>query len=328
MRKITIEDISRHTGLSRGTVSRALNDRPDISAQTKQRVLEACNQLRYVPSHAARSLATGRRYAVAIVVDDLRSTYAGAFLRGVVNRARRERYAVLVSELGADSAAAIEPLRALVNERVDAVLFATPIADRFAEQLFEHVAERPIVTAAPLERACDVMAPDYAEAGRLAARYLLNQTREILYVHEPGAMGADQRRDGFLEVCREADLDTGRMVVEGTHGPDGLAALRERLGPARAVAAASDFLALQLMFLCYQSRRTPGRDVAVIGQGNELAGALVQPALTTIDFAGEEIGQRAMDLVLQRVAQTRQDSPQQTYVPPVLVERESGRLSS
>ena len=54
MRKVTIEDISRDTGLSRGTVSRALNDRPDISTRTKQRVLETCRKLNYVPSFAAR----------------------------------------------------------------------------------------------------------------------------------------------------------------------------------------------------------------------------------------------------------------------------------
>ncbi len=69
MARITIEDISRQTGLSRGTVSRALNDRPDISRQTKQRVLEACRKLNYLPSHAARSLATGRSFAVAVLVD-------------------------------------------------------------------------------------------------------------------------------------------------------------------------------------------------------------------------------------------------------------------
>ena len=90
MGKVTIEDISRSTGLSRGTVSRALNDRPDISAQTKQRVLEACLRLKYVPSHAARSLATGRRYAVAVLVDDLRTMFAGVVSsRGYQSCARR-----------------------------------------------------------------------------------------------------------------------------------------------------------------------------------------------------------------------------------------------
>jgi DNA-binding LacI/PurR family transcriptional regulator len=100
MHKVTIEDISRDTGLSRGTVSRALNDRPDISPKTKQIVLESCRKLNYVPSHAARSLATGRNYAVAALVDNLESPFSAGFLRGAIDHARQAHYVVHVVELG------------------------------------------------------------------------------------------------------------------------------------------------------------------------------------------------------------------------------------
>ena len=151
------------------------------------------------PVTRPRSLATGRRYAIAIVVDDLRATYAGAFLRGAMNRARRERYAVLVTELATDQHSAIEHLRTLANERVDAVIFATPITEEVARSTFENIAERPLITAAPLEQMpADVLAPDFMEAGRLAARYLLAQgANQLGYVHEPGSQAAEQRRSGF-----------------------------------------------------------------------------------------------------------------------------------
>ena len=71
MPKVTIDDISRETGLSRGTISRALNDRSDISDATKQRVMAACAKLHYTPSFAARSLATGRNLALAAVMGPL-----------------------------------------------------------------------------------------------------------------------------------------------------------------------------------------------------------------------------------------------------------------
>ncbi|RMF85876.1 MAG: LacI family transcriptional regulator, partial [Planctomycetota bacterium] len=90
MGKVTIEDISRETGLSRGTVSRALNDRPDISAKTKRRVLEACRKLNYVPSYAARSLATGRRYAIAVIINSLTDPYDAEFARGVIAQGEAE----------------------------------------------------------------------------------------------------------------------------------------------------------------------------------------------------------------------------------------------
>jgi LacI family transcriptional regulator len=333
MGKVTIEDISRHTGLSRGTVSRALNDRPDISSQTKQRVLEACMRLKYVPSHAARSLATGRRYAVAVLVDDLRSMFAASFLRGVISRARTERYAVHVSELGTEPERAVEHLRTLVNERVDSLLFATALRADLAYQFADMINEHPLVTASAVPGlAADIVAPDYAEGGRLAAGHVLRGgAADILYVYENGSESATLRRTGFQEACRAAggnpDAATIEVPTRTAAQAERLAPVRDRLGSIRAIVAGDDLLAIDLMLLCCQMGRVPGRDIAVIGQGNELVGARISPGLTTIDFCGEEVGQRAMDLSLQRVAKARQDAPLQTYVPPQLVTRESTHLA-
>lgn len=329
MGKVTIEDISRHTGLSRGTVSRALNDRPDISSQTKQRVLEACMRLKYVPSHAARSLATGRRYAVAVLVDDLRSMFAASFLRGVISRARSERYAVHVSELGTEPERAIEHLRTLVNERVDSLLFATPVRADLAYPFAETISEHPLVAASGITGlACDIVAPDYTEGGRLAANHVLQGGKSgILYVYENGSESATQRRNGFQEACRAAGLNpeaqTIQVAARGGPSGDRFAQIRDRIGEVRAIVAGDDALAIDLMLLCCQIGKIPGRDIAIVGQGNEFIGARVTPSLTTIDFCGEEVGQRSMDLALQRVTKARQDAPQQTYVPPQLISRES-----
>jgi DNA-binding LacI/PurR family transcriptional regulator len=331
MTKVTIEDISRYTGLSRGTVSRALNDRPDISQQTKQRVLEACQQLRYVPSHAARSLATGRRYAVAVLFDDLRCSYASSFLRGVIGRARSERYAVHVSDLSQEPEEALVHLQTLVNERVDALLVAAAPPE-LQDRLAEVVGDRPAVSAVPIRGVdCDMLGPDYSEAGRLVARHLLEKHADgVLYVHETGCDGASRRLAGFREACAAAGLNAQDIVIEVqpplAASGDRLAAVQARLDRVRGIAASHDYLAVELMLLCARRGRQPGQDVAIMGQGNELVGGRMSPGLTTIDFCGEEIGRRALDVALQRVSGARQDAPEHTLVPPVLVERETTRL--
>lgn len=332
MHKVTIEDISRHTGLSRGTVSRALNNRPDISEQTRQRVLEACTRLRYVPSHAARSLATGRRYAIAVLVEDLRSTFAACFLRGAIGCAGAQRYGVFVSEVGGDGGAILDYLHSLVDERVDAVLIATPLRGEVLGRIIEPMRERPVVASAPISGlSCDILSPDHVEAGRLVAREMLREpTRRVLYVHEAGSVIASKSLEGFQAACRQAGLDPAAITVEvppyEAGGPRRLEAVRGRLGDVRVVAAANDFLAVELMLLCAELGRAPGREVAFIGQGNELIGTRVWPPLTTIDYCGEEIGQRAMDLAVQRVTKTREDAAQRILVTPVLVARESTRM--
>ncbi len=201
-----------------------------------------------------------------------------------------------------------------------------------AQGVFENLGERPVVAASPLpELRADVLAPDYTEAGRLAGRLMLNRAgHDMVYVYEAGTPGADQCRAGFEEVARSAGLNIGEAIIDvpaRSAGGDRFSKLRGRFERIRGIAASTDFLALDLMLASCAAGRLAGRQVAIMGQGNELAGALVTPALTTIDFSGEEIGSRAMDLALQRVAKVRQDAPQQTSVPPVVVERESTNLS-
>jgi len=331
MSKVTIEDISRHTGLSRGTVSRALNDRPDISEQTKTRVLMACRQLNYVPSHAARSLATGRRYAVAIVVDDLRSVFASCFTRGVIGRARAEHYAVHVTELAGDVSAALDHLKSLVNERVDTVLLANPLSTDLSREIAEAMNGRPLVAGSEIAGVpCDVFCPDYLESGRLTARHIVrSSTPNVLYVHEDGPTMADQRLAGFREVCRSQGVDPEQVTISvpsaDEHNADRLEAVRSQLANVQAIACTDDYLAVETMLLCAREGRFPGRDIAIMGQGNELISSRIHPQLTSIDFCGEEIGHRAMDIALQRITKQRQDAAQTTSVSPVLVTRASTR---
>lgn len=322
MRKVTIEDISRKTGLSRGTVSRALNDRPDISPRTKQKVLECCQKLNYVPSHAARSLATGRNYVIAALVDDLHSALTGSFLRGVMSRAEQARYVVHVLEVGHELEA--DRLKALSVERIDGLLNAVPLDASRARQLADTMGKRILVSLWPLEGVtCDVFMPDHLEAGRVAARFLFGKgCADLLYVHRPSGSAGAQRLAGFEEICRERGVDPGGATVV-VADLSVLDSFGQRLEQAEAVVASDDFLAVTVMLLCERFGRRPGKDVAVVGQGNELVGRAIYPSLTTVDFGGEEIGRRTMDTFLQRLEQKRMDAPQVTRAAPFLVHRES-----
>lgn len=324
MRKVTIEDISRDTGLSRGTVSRALNDRPDISTRTKQRVLESCRKLDYHPSHAARSLATGRNYAVAVLADDLRSAFTASFLRGVIDRAQQSLYAVHVIEVGPNPP--LEQLAAFSPERIDAALNAVPLDATRASKLRQSMENRVLASCWALESVgCDVLTPDQAEAGRLIARFLIRKgQRELLYAHRPTCNGAAERLSGFHEICRESGIDPETATVTITD-ENALDALAPRLERAKALVATDDFLAITLMILCSRLGRRPGVDLAVIGQGNETTAGEIHPGLTSIDFDGEGIGRRAMETVLQRLGQERSDAPQQMRAAPLLVQRASTR---
>jgi len=319
--KITIEDISRQTGLSRGTVSRALNDRPDISEQTKQRVLEACRKLHYVPSHAARSLATGRNFAVAVLIRDLYAPFTSGFLRGALTAAERSRYVVHVVELGASLETAASHLEMLSSERLDTVLLGAPLDDRLVSQLADLFPSRPVVSCWPTGTLrTDIFMPDYPESGRLAACHLLDRgIREILYVREERDAGADQRWTGCQEACREAGGDARLVEVHSREALD--ADLASELGGARGVIADSDDLAIAVLLAAYRSGRVSGAEFALVGQGNDPICDRICPPLTSVDYCPDEIGRRAMETAVQRLNKARADTEQTVRVPPRLVIR-------
>lgn len=323
MRKVTIEDISQRTGLSRGTVSRALNDRPDISQKTKHRVLEACRELNYVPNHAARSLATGRNYAVAVLLDDLTSVFAASYLRGVIAAADEASYAVQVLEIGSGEGTSRDRMRALSAVRIDSLLIGCPIARDTAPLLLELIRNRVATSCFPIEGlASDVFSPDFVESGRVVGRVLLSGGASgAVYVHRSDTVGAQDRLAGFQDTCRSQGLDPDAVTVQLDGG--GVAAVGERLAAASAIGCSDDFVAVDVMFECHRRGRVPGRDVTVIGQGNERVGSRISPSLTSLDFAGEEIGRRSFETALQRITQQRLDAPQHTRVAPTLIRRAS-----
>lgn len=309
-RKVTIEDISKKTELSRGTVSRALNDRPDISQKTKQRVLEACRALNYVPSHAARSLATGRNYAVAVVVDQLDDPLDVGYLRGVLGVAEQHRYGAFVIELGPQAEIAARRVRSLSAERYDAALICSGMRHRnLLVESFGSVRSATIAGAEGLTG--DVIGPDWREVGRIAGRFLARHASgNPVYLHRSGDM---EQVAGVREVLDPTSLNADDVLVavpkDGSWGESGLS---HRLSSCEAIAATTDALAITALVIAASGGMRP----QVLGCGNSPAAAALEPPLASIDLDGEEIGRLSMESVLDRIGGSRQDARQHVAVAP------------
>lgn len=327
MAKVTIEDISRLTELSRGTVSRALNDRPDISEKTKQRVLEACRQLNYVPSQVARSLATGRNYAIAAVVTDLTSAFEAGVVRGLAAQAEKDRYSIQLVELGRDEAAVLRRWQSLSAGRIDGIaLIAAPGRSLDAAMEAGRV-DRTLVSCWPRAGlSADVVTPDHMAAGALAARFTIErQLRPCLSLRGPLTPDARARAEAFDGAMSAAGQREAVRTIQigegGWESPD----IRNALRSAAVVHCDSDELAAQALVELTALGRRCGGDVALIGYGNTPISASLSPAITTIDPCAEEIGRRIMTTLLQRIQGGRVDSPSTVGVAPRLIERASTR---
>lgn len=321
--KVTIEDISRETGLSRGTISRALNDRPDISEKTKGKVLAACAKLNYVPSQTARSLATGRHYAVVALVSDLTDCASAEFLRGVLIQAEKARYSVHVVELGPMETVA-ERIRTLNLDRLDGALVGSPLPEDAFALLTEVLEERVTVsTSLSSSHPFDVVTVDQAGSGRRVAEHLFRHDgAELLYLHAPATPHADERLRGFSDFCRSRGIDPGRIVVSLPVGSSDASMIRSALesrGSALAgVGASDDATAISAMLALGMLGRRPGADITVIGQGNSTVGRNLLPPLTTTDLRAVDMGRHAMEALVARLGKTRTERQEPMRIEPRL----------
>ncbi|MBN8504563.1 MAG: LacI family DNA-binding transcriptional regulator [Burkholderiales bacterium] len=327
---VTIRDVARAVGLSVATVSRALNGASNVLPETRQRVLEAAQQLQFTPSSVARSLSTRRHDCIGLLLPDLHGEYFSELIRGIDQAARARGLALLVSSSHDDADEAASALRAM-NGRVDGLLLMSPHAD--TEFLRSKLPARlPTVllnTAASLPDLPRLGIDNFGGARAMSA-HLVAQLQErpearIAFIAGPaGNHEAAERLRGFRAAL------PARMqpwVLEGDFSEDsGYAAgrqlMRGRERPA-AVFAANDMMAIGCLRALREAGMAVPRDVALAGFDDIPISRYLTPALSTVRVPIAQLGVAAFNTLLRRLEdpEAAPDSPQ--TLPLELVLRHS-----
>jgi LacI family transcriptional regulator len=272
---VTISDVAARAGVGAGTVSRVLNNSPQVRDATRQRVLAAIEVLEYRPNPLARGLSRGRCQTLGVVVPFFTHASAVERLRGVVAELDGSRYDLVLfnveSPLHRDEHFASLTRR----DRADGLLVMTlPPPPRHLERLHDAGVPVVLVDARGSEVPCVVT--DDAEGGRIATRHLvgLGHERIAFMGDDPqndfGFTSSAQRERGYCEMLGEAGLPLRRALVR--HGPhqrraarrvaDKLLALRT---PPTAVFTSSDVQALGVLEAARAAGVRVPRDLSVVG---------------------------------------------------------------
>jgi len=135
----TLSDIARVAGVSKMSVSRAINNRPKISEETRERVLKVARRLNYQPNRYARALTTNRSYLIAIVVPDLTHSFFAEMSRGIEVLTKAAGYQNLICNTDEDPALEMREVSALLSH-TDGLIIATALAPsdtRFYRQIIK-----------------------------------------------------------------------------------------------------------------------------------------------------------------------------------------------
>ena len=328
-RALVMSDVAARAGVSHQTVSRVINGHPNVAPQTRERVEQAIRELGYRPNTAARALVTGSTRTIGFVTVNINQYGPAQTLVGLERAARAAGYSLSVTVLDEATADAMrDAVDRFVAQSVDAVL-ALATYDDAVEALHLVHAPLPLVTVqsgGALEE--PAVGVDQVAGARLATRHLLDLGHRTVH-HVTGPADSQEARDriagwraeltaaGAAEpVCAHGDWTPSSGYEAGRH----LAARRREGEEITAVFLANDQMAMGLLAALHEEGLEAPRDVSVVGFDDLPEAPYLTPPLTTVrqDFA--ELGHRAVELVLARLA-GQELHPQP--VPPVLLVRSS-----
>ena len=316
---VTVRDVARSAGVSISTVSRALSAPEKVAPETRDRVAAVAAQLGYQPNRAAAGLRAGRTGALGLLVPDLANPYFAAVAKGVAQRAREHGLGVFVVDSQEDEALEGEVLRGLAHQ-TDGVILASPRAleaDRVA------AGTKPLVVVnqdGPLS-----VVTDAAAGVTLALAHLAGLGhRRVAYVGGPATSWSDgQRRHALAAVAAESGVE---VVPLGAHPPTvegGASAAAEVVGSgATAVITFNDVVAVGLVRAVREQGLRVPEDLSVVGFDDTFLAPLVTPALTSVGADLREVGRRATDLLVARLARELETTASLS-LPTTLVVRES-----
>ncbi len=324
----TIFDVARLAGVSHQTVSRVLNDLPNVRPATRERVQRAIAQLRYIPSPAARALVTRRSRTIGLITTGLPEFGPSTTAVYLNEAAREERYAVIMASLlTADFASLRQAAEVLVRQNVEAIVLIT--SNRSTLGLLEGMEIGvPFVAVASQGSGLHRISFDQYAGARRAVRHLIELGHtEIRHLAGPAdSMDAIERVRGWREALGEHGLVAQEPLTGNWAASSGYRNAQQLLAEGRpftAIFAGNDQMALGAVRAVVEAGLRVPEDVSVIGFDDVPEAEHFTPPLTTMrqDFA--QLGRDAMTLVL---AVLRDEDAGQLLprVPNLVVRRSTG----
>jgi len=301
----TIYSVAERAGVSIATVSRVLQGAGTVSSTTTQKVLDAVEQLNYVPLGAARSLAVRHHEAHGLILPELSGPYYAELLIGFESRAAElgQSVTLMLTEGKADIARAVRQLATHVD--AIAVLGSAAMPPAVARALH---GQKPVViiAGAPQEGIESVRAENAQSAEQLTEHVLAHGRTRLLFVGDPdGAPDISERHAGFVAAHRARGLEPAEPLrVAFREGTGEAVAERILAGELEAdgLVCANDELALAIMsHLQDAGREVPG-EIAVVGWDDVMAARYVRPGLTTVRQPVHDLGVLAAERLHQRVS--------------------------
>jgi len=335
----TIKQVAAIARVSTQTVSRVINDRPDVAPDTRERVKQVIAELDYQPSALARSLIQQRSYTLGVVTAGLKFIGPSRTLNGITSAAEKAGYSLLLKELPHFNTNDIIPIfNELLSHHVDGIIWAAPEIGNNREWVsnFSFELNVPIVylTMQPRE-GISIISMDNYLGGQLALNHLLEQGYQHIG-HIAGPMDwweSQQRYKAWKDTLQKAGRKVGEdHWVEGNwssaSGYEVARQLFQKYPDMDAIFSANDQMALGALKVIHEKGWHVPQDIGIVGFDNIPESEQFWPALTTVHHDQQHIGISAVNEII-RIIKLWQNNENPDYkkivLTPNIVIRDSSK---
>lgn len=337
-KRVTIKKVAQEAGVSIQTVSRVINERPDVAPQTRKKIQEIIQRLGYHPSALARSLIQQRSYTLGVVTAGLRNIGPSYTLCGIAEQAEERGYALLLKDAPQYDLEDYEQvIQSLLSRQVDGIIWSVSETENNQAWLMEKIPELdvPVIFSgiSPQNDASVITIDNYA-GGVVATQFLLDQGyRKIGHITGPLMFwDARSRKAGWEDTLRQAGIQ-----VEDSHwfqgdwsaasGERAIKQLLEKYAGMDAVFVANDQMALGAMNGSSQRGIRIPADLGVIGFDGIPESAYFYPPLTTVHQDLHRLGQVVVDelvgIIEKRWEEEDYEAAKTMVLQPELIIRKS-----
>ncbi|WP_417363153.1 LacI family DNA-binding transcriptional regulator [Galbibacter sp.] len=310
--KITLKEISRRFNVSISTVSKALKDSPEISEKTKEIIQAFAKEHHYKPNNIALSLKNQKTKNLGIILPEIVHYFFSSVITGIERLATEKGYNVIVCISNESFDKEVINMQMLANGSIDGFIMSLSMGTE-NKQDFHHIKEvinqgMPVVMIDRVtdQVECDKVIIDDFQGAYNAVTYLIESGRKnIALIGMPDYMSVGNlRTQGYRKALEDHGIPVDDNLIVKVEDPYGGSEVIEQLlvnHTVDAVFGVTEFFAVSAMKIAQKMGKSAPKDISIIGFTDGIISISSSPSLTTVSQGGEEIGEKAADLLIKRL---------------------------
>ncbi|MCK5452801.1 MAG: LacI family DNA-binding transcriptional regulator [Calditrichia bacterium] len=333
-KRVTAKDVAKALGISTMTVSRALNNKPNVSEETRRKVRQTSRTIGYFPNHIAKSLVLRKTDTIGVVVPEITHSFFPEVVSGIEEICYKKGYHLILAHSAENANRETDVIYTLTSNQVDGLLIST--AQTVEDFLvYQQIIQRglPLVfydrCVKGIGASC-VSIDDEECASQITEHLIEHDYYPIAHISGPSRISIGiSRQNGFKKALKKHHLEVkDKLIVEaGLQEADGYQAMQQifklpRGEWPRAVVAVNDPAAFGAMNAIYERNLKIPDDIAIVGFSDDIRAELMPTPLTTIRQNAYEVGKRAVEKLIA-VINNDSDNNEEIIVTGELIIRKS-----